>query len=73
MRIWLSGPRILNGLVRPGVSFGPEDFRRMRAPAIAEPPDLLDKILIRSIAGAALVIAALAIFVAGAFVWALII
>jgi hypothetical protein len=27
MRFWLSGPRILKGLVRPGVSFGREDFR----------------------------------------------
>src|SRR5450631_2814114 len=25
MRIWFSGPRILGGLVRPGVSFGRED------------------------------------------------
>jgi hypothetical protein len=27
MRFWLSGPRMLGGLVRPGVSFGPEDLR----------------------------------------------
>jgi hypothetical protein len=27
MRLWLSGPRILNGLVRPGISLGREDFR----------------------------------------------
>jgi hypothetical protein len=34
MRFWLSGPRVLGGLVRPGVSFGPEDLRRRRrAPA----------------------------------------
>jgi hypothetical protein len=26
MRIWLSGPRILGGLIRPGVSFGREDW-----------------------------------------------
>ena len=30
MRIWLSGPRMFHGLVRPGVSFGREDFRRIR-------------------------------------------
>jgi hypothetical protein len=29
MRIWLSSPRILGGLVRPGVSFGREDGLRM--------------------------------------------
>ena len=29
MRIWLSGPRILGGLVRPGISLGPEDMRRL--------------------------------------------
>lgn len=27
MRFWLSGPRILHGLVRPGISLGREDFR----------------------------------------------
>ncbi|WOJ89846.1 hypothetical protein RZS28_00585 [Methylocapsa polymorpha] len=27
MRFWLSGPRILHGLVRPGISIGPEDVR----------------------------------------------
>jgi hypothetical protein len=27
MRFWLSGPRILNGLVRPGISLGREDWR----------------------------------------------
>jgi hypothetical protein len=32
MRLWLSGPRILHGLVRPGISLGREDFRRMRKP-----------------------------------------
>ena len=26
MRIWLSGPRILHGLVRPGISLGREDW-----------------------------------------------
>jgi len=26
MRLWLSGPRILNGLVRPGISLGREDW-----------------------------------------------
>lgn len=26
MRLWLSGPRILNGLVRPGISLGREDL-----------------------------------------------
>ena len=33
MRFWLSGPRLFNGLVRPGVSFGPEDLRPRRVPA----------------------------------------
>jgi hypothetical protein len=27
MRLWLSGPRLFNGLVRPGISLGREDFR----------------------------------------------
>jgi hypothetical protein len=27
MRFWLSGPRILNGLVRPGISLGREDWQ----------------------------------------------
>ena len=27
MRLWLSGPRLFNGLVRPGISLGKEDFR----------------------------------------------
>jgi hypothetical protein len=38
MRFWLSGPRI--GWFRPGVSFGPEDFRRKPrpgAPVVLEP------------------------------------
>jgi hypothetical protein len=26
MRFWLSGPRLLGGLVRPGISIGPEDI-----------------------------------------------
>jgi len=26
MRLWLSGPRILRGLVRPGISLGREDW-----------------------------------------------
>jgi hypothetical protein len=30
MRFWISGPRMFGGLVRPGVSFGPEDWRRAR-------------------------------------------
>jgi hypothetical protein len=33
MRFWFSGPRMFNGLVRPGVSFGPEDLRARRVPA----------------------------------------
>jgi hypothetical protein len=35
MRFWFSGPRIFSGLVRPGVSFGPEDMRAHRVPATA--------------------------------------
>jgi hypothetical protein len=30
MRFWLTGPRILGGLIRAGVSFDREDFRRAR-------------------------------------------
>jgi hypothetical protein len=33
MRFWLSGPRMFGGLFRPGVGFGPEDFRRRRRPS----------------------------------------
>jgi hypothetical protein len=29
LRIWLSGPRILGGLLRPGISFGREDLQRL--------------------------------------------
>jgi hypothetical protein len=29
MRVWFSGPRLFGNLVRPGISFGPEDFRRL--------------------------------------------
>jgi hypothetical protein len=35
MRFWISGPRLLGG-IRPGVSFGPEDFRAPRAPRVAQ-------------------------------------
>jgi hypothetical protein len=34
MRFWFSGPRMFSGLVRPGVSLGPEDLRARRVPAI---------------------------------------
>jgi hypothetical protein len=35
MRLWLSGSRLFNGLVRPGISLGKEDFRSARkAPAM---------------------------------------
>jgi hypothetical protein len=33
MRIWFSGPRLFNGLVRPGISFGKEDFGPPRLPS----------------------------------------
>jgi hypothetical protein len=33
MRFWFSGPRLFSGLVRPGVSFGPADWRARRIPA----------------------------------------
>jgi hypothetical protein len=33
MRVWLSGPRILRGLVRPGISLGREDFGPPRLPS----------------------------------------
>jgi hypothetical protein len=29
MRFWLSGPRLFRGMVRPGISFGPEDLRSL--------------------------------------------
>jgi hypothetical protein len=42
MRVWFSGPRILDGLVRPGISLGREDFRRMsRNPAAISPAGTL--------------------------------
>ena len=34
MRIWLSGPRILGGLLRPGISFNLNELRR-KAPRLA--------------------------------------
>lgn len=37
MRLWVSGPRILGGLVRPGISFGSGE---LSAP---NPPKLIDK------------------------------
>jgi hypothetical protein len=33
MHVWFSGPRILNGLVRPGISLGREDFGPPRLPS----------------------------------------
>jgi hypothetical protein len=33
VRVWFSGPRLLNGLVRPGISFGPSDFGPPRLPS----------------------------------------
>jgi len=36
MRVWFSGPRMFGGLVRPGISLGPEDFRR----SIASPSEM---------------------------------
>jgi hypothetical protein len=33
MRFWFSGPRLFSGLVRPGISFGPEDLRARRVKA----------------------------------------
>jgi len=30
MRVWFSGPRILGGLIRPGISLGKEDLRTIR-------------------------------------------
>jgi hypothetical protein len=32
VRVWFSGPRLFNGLVRPGISFGKEDFGPPRLP-----------------------------------------
>src|SRR3974390_1111355 len=33
MRFFLFGPRMIHGLVRPGISFGPEDLGRLKQPA----------------------------------------
>ncbi len=33
MRLWLSGPRLFNGLIRPGISLGREDFRPRHLPS----------------------------------------
>lgn len=33
MRFWIAGPRMLGGWIRPGVSFGANDFRRRGASA----------------------------------------
>jgi hypothetical protein len=33
MRLWFSGPRLFNGLVRPGISLGREDFRPRHLPS----------------------------------------
>jgi hypothetical protein len=38
-RYWLSGPRILNGLVRPGLSFYARDLARRR-PAVVTPKSI---------------------------------
>jgi hypothetical protein len=32
MRVWFSDPRLLHGLVRPGISLGREDFRPRHLP-----------------------------------------
>jgi hypothetical protein len=33
MRIWLSGPRMFRGMIRLGISLGPEDFRSRSMPS----------------------------------------
>jgi hypothetical protein len=48
MRLWLSGPRLLHGLVRPGISLGKEDFRPARkAPAMVAEATLVDQVAYR--------------------------
>lgn len=69
MRIWLSGPRMLGGLVRPGVSFRPAEVRAIAA--VSFQPSWFDRLLLRAIALGFLIAGALAIFAVGAFVWAL--
>jgi hypothetical protein len=32
VRLWLAGPRLFRGMVRPGISFGPEDLRSRKPP-----------------------------------------
>jgi hypothetical protein len=64
MRIWFSGPRILGGLVRPGVSFGPEDMRR--ASAAPSEPNAAERVAFRLAALAIILYAlVLALFAAG--------
>ena len=69
MRFWLSGPRLFSGLVRPGVSFGPEDLRARRVPATARKAER-QRPARPSIAGfifRALVAVPIAIFTLGCF------
>jgi hypothetical protein len=41
MRIWFSGPHIFG--IRPGVSFGPEDFRHLSPPTAPDLPPRPDE------------------------------
>ena len=61
MRVWFSGPRMFGGLVRPGVSFGPEDWRRYGAAQAAHPRGLQ---IVERIAWSAILVAALLMLVA---------
>ncbi|MDQ6869465.1 MAG: hypothetical protein M3178_14215 [Pseudomonadota bacterium] len=42
MRLWFSGPRLFNGLVRPGISLGREDLLAWRWPPQAKEMPLGD-------------------------------
>ena len=46
MRFWLAGPRLFRGLVRLGISFGPEDFRPRKPPPRRQlgPPEVLPRV-----------------------------
>lgn len=46
MRFWFAGPRLFGGFIRPGVSFGPEDFRRARPPDVGAQSPRLDSVYV---------------------------
>jgi len=69
MRIWLSGPRLLGGLVRAGIGFSPKALRTLAAAPFQ--PDWFDLLALRMIVAALLIFGGLVVFVFGAAAWAL--